>query len=131
MSAFAAPLRRRRRRRPGLQVALDAEVAKRKVGRTFLGDLEKSLLGKGKMQAASVKSKAYAFTPGGWVGGWVGRGWAGGWRSEVVHGGLTVMMLYWAMLYGCRGLDSSAVACISRDKAVSLSPPRIPYANWP
>ncbi|GAB4821632.1 hypothetical protein N2152v2_008678 [Parachlorella kessleri] len=42
-----------------LQVALDAERAKRKVGRTFLGDLEKSVLGKGKMQAVSLRPKSF------------------------------------------------------------------------
>ena len=47
------------------QVALDAERAKRKVGRTFLGDLEKSVLGKGKMQAVSLRPKS--FLTGAWV----------------------------------------------------------------
>lgn len=42
----------------GIQVALDAERAKRKVGRTYLGDLEKSALGKGKMQAVSLHNKS-------------------------------------------------------------------------
>lgn len=48
-------------------MALEAERAKRKVGRTFLGDLEKSTLGKGKMQAAGLYSKH--LTTGGWRGG--------------------------------------------------------------
>ncbi len=47
------------------QVAFDAERAKRKVGRTFLGDLEKSVLGKGKMQAVSLRPKS--FLTGGWL----------------------------------------------------------------
>jgi len=36
-----------------LQVALEAERSRRKAGRSFFGDLERSALGKGKMQAAT------------------------------------------------------------------------------
>jgi serine/threonine protein kinase len=37
-----------------LQVALEAERSRRKAGRSFFGDLERSALGKGKMQAATL-----------------------------------------------------------------------------
>jgi len=41
-----------------LQVALEAERSRRKAGRSFFGDLERSALGKGKMQAATLARRA-------------------------------------------------------------------------
>lgn len=89
-----------------LQVALEAERAKRKVGRTFLGDLEKSTLGKGKMQAAGLYSKH--LTTGGLVGSWLPAGWVGEWDCQNSRGrwgvvrGLITALRYLGACFRCR-----------------------------